>query len=325
MLRHAGFSIALSWLLLAPSLALAQIRFAIPDAAGDRIMLFDQGGSLVNANWITDVGQAFEFTTPVEATQIGVDIWVSDQDEEAVHRFGQSSSPPAYLGSITTDAGGNTLDNIRGFGHDFDRQQVFLTRDHANPALRGTVVIRTDTATPTGFFPAREPSDSLWDAEMFGADLLISNRTTGNIERINRTTGAFVENFATGLAFPQQVVRGGDTSIVTVASSATPGAEGIYHFNPNGTLRRFIDTDVLEPTYGELAPHGVWLLNNGTDYLLATSVGVFRWWAVTRTFTQSIGGVDAQYIGTLYIPEPGFVSAIALAMPLALRRRRRAA
>ena len=61
----AGFALLLT---LAPSVATAQFRYFIPDSGnGGRVMLFNENGNLLNANWITDVGQPFTFTTPKEA------------------------------------------------------------------------------------------------------------------------------------------------------------------------------------------------------------------------------------------------------------------
>ena len=106
------------------------------------------------------------------------------------------SATPGYLGSITADASGNALDNIRGLGDDTyfnNGSTVFLTRFHGTAALRGTVVINAPTATPTGFFPAPTTSSSFFDAEPIGnGEMLVSNSATDAIERYRRSDGALL-------------------------------------------------------------------------------------------------------------------------------------
>jgi hypothetical protein len=311
--------------LAAPSPAAAQVAFIIPDSGtGDRVMLFDADGNLTNANWITDASPLFELTTPKEAIAIGGEVWVSDQVADAVHRFGLDFVSPTYLGSITTDASGNTLDNIRGLGDDtyFNAgRTVFLTRFHGTPALRGTVVIDAPTATPTGFFPAPATSGSFFDVEPIGnGEMLVSNSATDDIERYRRSDGAFLGTFAQNLTLPQQVARMVDGSIVTVASVAAAGVEGVYHFNSDGTLRRYIDTSPLEAMFGAQTPQGAHAMSGG-DYLIGASDGVFRYSVATNTFTEIIGGVSGQYVNPIWIPEPAALGTVACAGLLALRRR----
>jgi hypothetical protein len=96
----------------------------------------------------------------------------------------------------------------------------------------------------------------------------------------------------------------------------------VYHFNPDGTLRRFIDTEPLKSQFGEQVPTGAWQLGDG-NYLISTGIGIFKYNVAPNTFAQVLGGVGGQYINP--IPEPGGVVALTCAALLALRRRRRAA
>lgn len=316
-----AFFVALA--LIAPSRAFAQVNLIIPDSANDRVMLFSAfDGSMINENWITDASPLFEFSTPKEAAIVLGEVWVSDQVEDAIHRFGFSGGPgPTYLGSITSDATGNTLDNIRGFGFDdiTDQTNLYLTRFHDTSALRGTVVINAVTKTATGFFPA-PTTGGFFDAEIVGGELLISNSATDDIERYRRSDGAFLGTFALNCTLPQQVARMPDGSIVTVASVAAAGVEGVYHFNADGTLRRYIDTAPLEAMFGTQTPQGAWVLAFG-DYLIGASDGVFRYSPATNTFTEIIGGVSGQYVNPIWLPEPGALGLLACAGLLALRRR----
>jgi hypothetical protein len=311
-------------LFLPTSATLAQLM--VPDSGpGDRVMLFSQvDGSLLDVNWITDIGAPFVFTTPKEALVVNNQIWVADQVADAVHRFDLSRN---FLGSITTLPAGlpvSNLDNLRGMG--FDGSTVYLTLFHSNTAVRGVVKIDPVTATSTEFLPISPTTNSLFDAEPFEGDLLISNSTTNNIER--RKTGdlSLTSNFATGITFPQQVARMADNSVISTSTIAAAGVEGVYHHNPDGSLRRYINTEAIKASAGELVPRGAWLLDNG-DYFVTTSIGVFTVrptgpGPLQYTFSPVLTGVDAQYVNV--VPEPAAVTVGAMLAGLALSRRRRA-
>jgi hypothetical protein len=314
--------------LLTSAVALALAGYAnaqlmVPDSgAGDRIMLFDAfNGSLIDANWITDIGAPFVFTTPKEAAIVGNQIWVSDQVADAIHRFDLSRN---YLGSITALPAGlpsTVLDNIRGFGS--DGTNVYLTMFHGNTALRGIVTIDIASATATSFTAYSPNTTSLFDAEPYQSGLLVTNSSTNNVEHRN-FVGGLISNFATTITFPQQVATMPDGTIIATSTIAAQGIEGVYHFSSTGTLLRYIDTEGIKLSAGEIVPRGAWTLGNG-GYLVTTSNGVF---VVTPTgpgpldytFTTSIGAVDAQYVNP--IPEPGAICLIAMGAGLLLRRRR---
>lgn len=307
--------------LFAP-VSFVQAQLMVTDSgAGDRVMLFSsQDGALIDANWITDAGAVgWQFTTPKEAAVVGNEIWVSDQVADSIVRF---DSNRQFIGIINQLAGGaGTFDNLRGFGYDGSR--VYLTMFHGTTSLRGVVTIDAATATSTGFFAVG--TNSLFDAQPFGGDLLIANSTTNNIERRNASTGALISNFATGVTFPQQVAEMADGSIISVSSIAAAGIEGIYHHNADGSLRRYIDTEGLKVGAGEQVPRGAWVLGNG-DYLVTTSIGVFTLrptgaGPLDYTFSPVITGVDAQYVNQ--VPEPAAAAvALALAGLAAVRRKR---
>lgn len=299
-------------------------QLMIPDSGtGDRVMLFDQNnGSLIDPNWITDAGGLFTFTTPKEAAVVRDQIWVSDQVADAVHRFDLNRN---FLGSITALPGGlpaANLDNLRGFGVSPDGSEVYLSIFHSNTAIRGVVRIDTSTAASTSFIQMLPTSTSVFDAELYNGELLIPTSGSDSIQRRRLSDGALLGDFAS-LVDPQQVHVEPDGSVIAVSTIAAAGTEGIYHFNPNGSLRRYIDTEAIKVATGEMVPRASVVLGNG-DYLLATSDGVFTIrptgsGSTDYTFTISIDGVDAQYINA--VPEPS--SALALAL-LTLARRRRA-
>lgn len=300
--------------------ALAPISIAqlmVPDSgAADRVMLFsDFDGSLIDVNWITDLSGTFAFTTPKEAKIVGNQIWVSDQVVDRVHRFDLSRN---FLGSISAHPSGGVIDNLRGFGVTNDR--VYLTMQPTSTALRG-VAIYDFNGNPTGFFPGLTTTASWFDAAPFQGDLLITNSTTNNVERWS-TSGVFQGNFATGVTFPQQVDVWPDGRVVAVSTIAGSGVEGVYLYNPNGTLNTYIDTQPIKDAFGEIVPRAAWPLGDG-GIMITTSAGVYK--AVgsgsSWTFSQIIAGVDAQYINA--VPTPGAAGLLGGIGAVFVGRRRR--
>ena len=127
------------------------------------------------------------------------------------------------------------------------------------------------------------------DVEPFAGDLLVSNSTTDRIERWT-TAGVFVGVFAAGVVFPQQVLRLADGSVLTVSSIATPGVEGVYHFNPDGSLLRFIDTEPLKGSFGEMVPRGAFLLGEALSLPRLMSFGLI-WLALALFVWDSLRGL----------------------------------
>lgn len=266
----------------------AQAQLMIPDFRRDRVMLFDaQDGDVLDLNWITDTGAVgWVFTSPKEARVVGDEIWVSDQVADAVHRFTMART---FIGSITNHfLTGVRLDNVRGFGDDGAR--VYLTVLGNATAERG-VVVYNHSGLAVDFYPG---SGSYFDAEPFGTSLLVTSSTSGNVERWQN--GMLVGAFATGLPQPQQVNVMPDGSVITVSSNASPEVEGVYHYNADGSVRRFIATEALKGQVGELTPRGAIELGDG-NYLLTTDVGVFRTvGGPGGAFALVQGNVDAQYV-----------------------------
>ena len=279
----------LAGLLVAASSASAQLM--VPDSGtGDRIMLFSRvDGSIIDLDWITDAGAVgWAFSTPKEACVVGEEIWVSDQLTDSVIRFDMNRQ---FLGQITMHPDGGLLDNVRGLGT--DGTKVYLTV-WPSPVARKGVAVYDLAGNPTDFWNIQA---SLFDAEPFQGDVLVSNSDTDAVERYSQA-GQFLGNFATGIIFTEQTMVIDDGSVITVSSITAPPVEGVYHFNADGTLRLFIDTQGLKNQFGEHVPRGAFLLDNG-DYFIASSTGLYTYNVATATFHDVIKGPNAQHIGVL--------------------------
>jgi hypothetical protein len=270
----------------------------IPDSgAGDRVMLFSSlDGSLIDADWITDISQPFVFTTPKEAKVVGNEIWVSDQVADAIHRFDLNRN---YLSSITQHFNpGVLLDNLRGFG--IHGSNVYLTIDPSAVANSG-VVIYDFAGAAVGFFPGVPGGASMFDVAPFGKELLISNSTTNDIERYS-PAGAMLGVFQPEITFPQQVDALPDGTIIAVSSIAASGVEGVYHWNADGSLIRFIDTEPLKGAFGEHVPRAAWPLGDG-NYLIASGPGVYKYDVAGNSFSIILDNVDAQFINPIVLAD----------------------
>ena len=301
---------ALAFVALVVPAAAAQLM--VVDSGGDRVMLFDStDGALLDADWLTDAGAVgWFFTTPKEALVVGSEIWVSDQVADAIHRFDLSRN---FLSSVTAHPGGGVVDNLRGLGT--DGTNVYLSVFPSSAALRGVAVYDTN-GVPQDFFA---DSGSLFDAEPFLGDFLLTpNSTNGDVERRSITTGAVINNFANDVTFPQQVQVLSDDSVIAVSTIAASGVEGVYHFNSDGSLRLYIDTENLKTQFGETVPRAAWLLDNG-DYLISASTGVYTFDVAEESYARLISGVDGQYINI--IPEPSGLALLLFGAFGVLRRR----
>jgi hypothetical protein len=288
----------------------ASAQLLIPDSGADRIMMFSHvDGSLIDANWITNSGGGWNFITPKEAIQVGNQIWISDQVADAVYRFDFNRN---YLGSITAHASGSgNLDNLRGMG--WDGNHVYVTTFHSTTALRGMAVYDM-AGNPVSFF---QNGGSFFDAvPMASGELLVSNSTGGVVQRY-LPDGTLLGNFASGFSTPQQVALNDDGSILVVGSLGTAAQRGVYHYDADGSLIRFIAT---QPALGTTAIRGAHILENG-EYLIAAGNGVYTYDYLTDAFTTVLAGVDAQYINYIAIPAPATLPL--LMMGVMVRRRRR--
>ncbi|MHC5114671.1 MAG: NHL repeat-containing protein [Planctomycetota bacterium] len=247
---------------LAPTVSASFLM--VPDSSGDRVVLLDASdGSVIDPLFI-DIGPAAKAagvsSTPIEALQVGEEIWISDQIADRIWRF---SAEGALLGDI----GAGQVDNIRGM--EVVGDTVYVAQAATSAFDEGILTIDVPTLTITGSFA--EFSSGLinyWDVRLYNGELLVTNSVSGGdaIERY-APDGTFLGFFAqsdgtTSFDFLQQVTARGSNGNLLGGGFSTPS--GAYEFLPNGTSLGIVAaTDFGPRGVAELADGSV-LWTNGT-------------------------------------------------------------
>lgn len=298
---------------MASSIASAQSRttgdclLMVPDSTNDRVMLFDGAdGSLITDNFIDMVPQGA--STPINAVQVGSEIWVSDQIADSIFRY--SLDGTTHLGTIT---GG--MDNIRGFEVVGDTAYVSNAGTANGAPGQGIVTIDVPTQSINGFFASGDAGNgNPFDVLSYFGNLLINDIDGDDIDTFD-TGGNFQSNFVdsdgvSGIDFPEQMTT---TEFGNVLVGGFSSPSGIYEYDNAGNMLNYYDV-------GE-SVRGVYELDNG-NIMFTSSSGVFVLDTATGAITTSIDGVSARFIECV-IPAPSSVALLGLAGIAACRRRRR--
>lgn len=295
-----------SALVVAVSAGVASAQIMIPDSTNDVVMLFDSfDGSLLNLNFIdlTPYGAG----TPLNALQVGSEIWVSDQIADSIFRFSLDGS--THMGTIS---GG--MDNIRGI--EYVGNTVYVSNSGTNNGAPGDAVITIDvpSVSITGsFLVGPGGNGDPFDVLSYNGNLLINDIAGENIE-LHGTDGAFMSTFhdsdgISGIDFSEQMAM---TSAGTVLSAGFSDPDGIYEYDSSGNQINYW-------AVGSGA-RGVIELGNG-NILFTDGGGVYVLDRATGGVTISVDGVSARYAEML-VPTPGAMSLLGLAGVAAIRRRR---
>lgn len=280
------------------------------DRTADRVSLYSGvDGSLVNNAFITDAASAatYDFNTPIEAIQVGQEIWISDQISDAIFRFSLGGT---YLSKITG------LDDIRGISLVGNQVHAIVNGTTSNTSFPSVTrsLIRFDASG--GFVNSFPLQGSSWDVVPFGNDLLISESDADGIYRYS-AAGAVVATFtdtaSTGINFPQQMHVRYNGNILAAGFSGALNA-GIYEFLADGTR---------QTTYaGGFGGRGILELLNG-NYLFTKGDGVFVIDPAANTFGPAVLAGNMGFLNPLTaIPEPASLSLLALGSLALLRRAR---
>ncbi|MBK7403269.1 MAG: hypothetical protein IPJ41_01215 [Phycisphaerales bacterium] len=281
----------------------------IPDSTNDRVMLFSEAdGSLINADWI-DLSP-YGAQTPVNAIQVGNEVWVSDQLADSIFRFSLDGS--THLGTIS---GG--MDNIRGI--EWVGNTVYVTNSGTGNGApgKGIVTIDVPTHTISGFFTAGDDgAGDPFDVLSYFGNLLINDIAGDDIDTFS-TGGSFMSVFhesngSTDLNFPEQMIT---TDFGTVLVGGFSSPDGVYEFDQLGN----------ELNYWAVGSgvRGVHALENG-NILFTDGNGVHVLDPNTLSVTDSLAGVSARFAECVVVPAPGALALAGLAgLTLAGRRRTR--
>jgi hypothetical protein len=310
--------------LVAVSAAVAQqasAQLLIPDSTNDSIGLYsDVDGSVIDKNFIVDANDpaTYDFSTPQEAIQVGNEIFVSDQNADAIFIFDLAGN---YVDKI--DSG---LDNVRGLAYEASVDTVYVANGGGNNGAPDDQIVTIDPSTRgiTGSFAFGPPDFSPWDVEVYDGQLLVTDIDGGTLNSegvdvfnfdgsyVGRIVAVNTSNADNGPDFPQQVAgKLGDDGFL-VGGFSVPS--GVYEFDADG--------DPVATYQAGFGPRGVAELLNG-DYLYTNGDGAYTFDPLTdtRTFVAGSDG-SGRLISRVVIPEPATAGLLALAGLAGLRRRR---
>ncbi|MEQ8843836.1 MAG: GC-type dockerin domain-anchored protein [Phycisphaerales bacterium] len=262
----------------------------IPNSSNDAIATFDPfDGSLIDPVFIDLV--PLDAGTPKHATQVGDEIWVSDQIRDRIDRFTLDGS---FIGTIGGQVPGGGLDNVRGVNVIGGEVWVFNAGTNNDAPGNAIVRIDPDTATIIGDYPL---SASPWFALPFGDDNLVSYSGTADT-RIDRFDdfGVFQGEFlGTGeLNFIQQVsaTSGGNVLAAAFSTQSASGRNpGVYEIDATGAI-----VGVVAGTESQ-GPRAAWELGNGN--ILWTNGGGVNITDVASGVSTEIFDGSSQFISLL--------------------------
>ncbi len=266
--------------LLASTLASAASAqdLMIVESTTDRVMLFSAAdGTLINDTFIDLTTATPSPSTPVEAIEVGNEIWISDQIADTVFRY--SADGTTFLGTATTGR-----DNMRGIA--LANGSVYVTNSGTGGAAYGDVLKEYATdGTLLNTHPVGDPFDVI----DYGGSLLIANIAGEDIEEY-AYDGTFIGIFhdsdgITGIDFPEQLAAVGNGNVLAAGFSAP---SGIYEYDSTGAQINFYDP-------GNSGLRGVALLDNG-DIIYTTGSGVFTYNIASGLSTQTHAGVSGRFI-----------------------------
>ncbi len=288
----------------------------VPNSNTDTIEAFDAFSGAALGSFINHGAALGQFgytgsSTPIEAIEVGNEIWVSDQLADRIVRYNKFTSQA--VGQIGVNAlGDGQFNNIRGIS--LIGNKVYAALGSSSDTFdEGIVEIDSATGAVITSFNGRDSGDtSYWDIiSLDGNELLITNSDTGNdgIERYN-LAGNYLGNLfssdgASSLDFGQQMNIRGTTGNILVGGFSPPA--GVYEITPGG-----VDLGIVAAM--DLGPRAGYELGNGQ---IAWSNG-----AQFGTDAAAFGSGSFRFINASTVPAPGAAAVLGLAALSAGRRRR---
>ena len=270
----------------APILSIALLSLTLPahaggstllvvESTGDTVMLVSaEDGSMVNPAFI-DLSVAGA-STPVEAIQVGNEIWISDQLEDTVFRF--TADGTTYLGNATTGR-----DNMRGIA--LADGSFYAAQSGTGGAGYGDVTKEYQLdGTLVNQFASGDP----FDVVDFGGSLLIADIAGEDILEFaydGTPLGIFHDSDGvTGIDFPEQLSVRANGNVLAAGFSLPAG---IYEYDSNGNEIAYIDVGS--------GVRGVHELTNG-NILYTDGAGVHVYDTQTMTTFDVVTGVSGRFI-----------------------------
>lgn len=265
----------------------------VPESGADRIIALDpETGDVVDENFIDGSGV---FSTPIKVLQ-SLDkstLYISDQVGDVVHEVDNDGN---YLGVFAPAGGANPgiLDNVRGLAYREGTDHI-LVCDGNNDVVSefdnsGTL---SGSFTTPGFI---DPFDIVYWAvndQYLVCDISGSGAT--DAIRVFDNAGAYVSDFATGIAFPEQISLSPSGNIL-VATFSSPS--GVYEYLPDGTQVGYYN--VVEGC------RGVYELPNG-NLLVTSGTGIYE---VSKSNTLvdtkiEVSGASMRFVSFVSPPSSG--------------------
>jgi hypothetical protein len=275
MTMKKSVTTAAAGLALLAGSASAQDYILMPDSTSDTVQKFSAvDGSFLST--VVTLNQPGGALTPIEAQVVGNEIWVSDQLQDNITAYDLATG--AYIGVVVGPAEG--LDNVRGF--EVADGKIWVTCGAGTYNNQVPVFDQTTRA----FLFAVSVGGGGFDAKLYNGEILVSNITTHDIDRIGfdgTLLGKFVDSTGADqpLDFPQQMYPLPDGSEVLVAEFSS--TREIFRFDSAGTLIESIDT---APQGGM---RGILRLANG-DYMITNGAGAHLYNPASGVVTVYSGG-----------------------------------
>lgn len=278
----------------------AQGVVLMPDSANNRLVAFNPvNGALLTSNMFSLAGG-----TPVDAIQVGNEIWISEQIGDRISRW---SFDGTFLGQIGGGATGG-LDNIRGIALIGDTVYV-ANGGSGNGATIGVALYSTSGSFLSSFSTAATAPSPFDILAHQGGILVSSSAANDDIHRFT-LTGTSLGTFhnSASLNFAEQLTVSTNGSILAAGFSSN----NVAYLDPN--------TGALVGSFAAAGARGVYQLGNG-NVLWSSGAGTFVYDVGAGTSTQVYTG-GGRYLEFATVPEPSVVVTFVVGLTLlgALRR-----
>ena len=293
----------------------------VAESGQDRVVALNAfDSSVVNANFLDIAAAAASVgytgtTTPIEAMDVGNEIWVTDQNADRVWRFNQDGTFAGQYGVAPTNGQG-LLNNGRGFEVVGNTAYFAQGSDASGIGGQGESITTMDitTGTLTGSFIEGVTADTSYnDVLAVNGELYVSDGDSGfdAIERWS-TAGGFLGFFAqsvddtTDFDQPQQIAQRANGDIL-LAGFSLPA--GVYGCAADGTPQGIVSGM-------DQGPRGVVELADGS-IMYTGGIDV----EIDGTVVQTGSGLSWRFLTATPVPAPGALAAFGVLGVFARRRR----